>query len=780
MLNMVLLVKGSTETSLVKVTVYYVRFLHRLLKKNGAAYTAKYLKASVSLLMQAISGEPHISTRPLGLAVSRTRGGLPRFIPAVHRAHIKQGNLFYIRLWLSLISIYRVFDFVGKLSLSTIIAPNTAKIDFNEIIDVVDNNQTLKIMENLKDFSKEDVNFVRPFWISSSSPTSIQGKKEKSTNEIHVPKTVSSATGSLVAAAYAWAHNPELRRTWIKLANEMFAIGHVTVFMKSIKSKVSDYKLPFEVHTQWTNPQGTVNKLRSTFKAPPALGKLAFKPEPAGKIRVFAMVDAFTQWLLRPLHDRLFDLLRTIKTDATFDQVPTVRRFAERVKSMGIRKIYSFDLTAATDRIPIQVQSEILSLVYGIDFGDAWADLLVKRWYDVPFPSWDPSAVLAKRLGLDPDNLPENVKGVKHLWKHGKQTFVTAVRYGTGQPMGALSSWAMLAVSHHVMVAIAAARVGLKDFDLYLILGDDLVIADSRVAKAYLKLASEWEIGINLSKSVISANGSFEFAKRFFYKYQEVSGLSFKEMAVARFDVRALFQILERIKDFRDIRVSEMLSFLGHGYKALSRITAKYSQMGGGMRRALLLASYPGSLFSQLSRYEDWLGSVGFNRPFLTVFGKESRALLAQYLLAKCRTLDKFVFKYGGMELELLEVLGIERKEYRLGHNPFESRSSVPQRFRKANPFVNLLSQLALEQEEKLFEQITETWEQAKALSASLGFRLDDLWKFVDRVERLIALCGQGNPFTVTKDIETLGKSKILKKASFIRQTLTRFAKENK
>lgn len=34
-----------------------------------------------------------------------------------------------------------------------------------------------------------------------------------------------------------------------------------------------------------------------------ALGALGFKEEAAGKVRVFALVDCFTQWALAPLHD---------------------------------------------------------------------------------------------------------------------------------------------------------------------------------------------------------------------------------------------------------------------------------------------------------------------------------------------------------------------------------------------------------------------------------------------------------------------------------------------
>lgn len=52
----------------------------------------------------------------------------------------------------------------------------------------------------------------------------------------------------------------------------------------------------------------------------PHLGRLGFKQEAAGKVRVFAMVDCFTNWLLRPLHDAIFQYLRKIPQDGTFNQ----------------------------------------------------------------------------------------------------------------------------------------------------------------------------------------------------------------------------------------------------------------------------------------------------------------------------------------------------------------------------------------------------------------------------------------------------------------------------
>jgi hypothetical protein len=50
------------------------------------------------------------------------------------------------------------------------------------------------------------------------------------------------------------------------------------------------------------------------------IGKLSTKKEAAGKVRVFAMVDVWTQSLLKPLHLALFEFLKSLPNDGTFDQ----------------------------------------------------------------------------------------------------------------------------------------------------------------------------------------------------------------------------------------------------------------------------------------------------------------------------------------------------------------------------------------------------------------------------------------------------------------------------
>jgi len=95
------------------------------------------------------------------------------------------------------------------------------------------------------------------------------------------------------------------------------------------------------------------------------LSQFAFKMEAAGKVRVFALLDTMTQSILKPLHDALFDLLRSLPNDGTFDQDASVKRSAEKLQKYGIA--YSFDLSAATDRLPAKLTASILEKIFKIE-----------------------------------------------------------------------------------------------------------------------------------------------------------------------------------------------------------------------------------------------------------------------------------------------------------------------------------------------------------------------------------------------------------------------------
>jgi hypothetical protein len=105
--------------------------------------------------------------------------------------------------------------------------------------------------------------------------------------------------------------------------------------------------------------------------------------------------------------------------------------------------------------------------------------------------------------------------------------------YSVGQPMGALSSWAMLALTHHLIVQFCAFRVfGTSStwFSGYEVLGDDIVIFDRSIYLEYLRVMSMLGVSCQPSKSIPAFNtASCEFAKRSSIGETDVSGLSWKE-----------------------------------------------------------------------------------------------------------------------------------------------------------------------------------------------------------------------------------------------------------
>lgn len=90
------------------------------------------------------------------------------------------------------------------------------------------------------------------------------------------------------------------------------------------------------------------------------------------------------------------------------------------------------------------------------------------------------------------------------------------VYYNTGQGMGIYSSWTSIALLHHVLVRLAALRCGIHPFSDYIILGDDVAIANGKVAEAYKDIMTGLGVEISHSKRVVPQENfnSVEFASK--------------------------------------------------------------------------------------------------------------------------------------------------------------------------------------------------------------------------------------------------------------------------
>jgi len=601
-------VRGNLTSSYVRICVSFIRTLLPLAKRSGVKYVVLYLKVCNMLLMQYVAGQVPVNPRTLGLAVSQTQSGLPRIIPRVHRQFIIEGSTFHVRFWLTLFSIYRAIDYRGKLKINSIINPGVllSNSTFSEF-----QSACLSFIKLNKIQSFDKMPEAVPFTVSTRSPNSfhidpvLADRPKEISKEAHLTEDVALTASSL----------PSIIASWISLGRN--GLGKYAKLYASITGSraFALWIAAYELSRHWT----THNKVIGWFFSPAAFskyaGKLAYKIEPAGKVRVFAMVDVVSQWLLAPLHNILFSVLRKLPTDGTFDQLGRVKSFAQYLVRAEIKQVYSFDLTAATDRLPLSLQQVLLNCFFSDDrVPILWANLLVDRWYKLPRLNGDYRATICSKLGLEPSSTDQYLVDFLEINKaHFKAPCVTAVKYTVGQPIGARSSWAMLALTHHVIVHNAALRVNLPYFSDYLILGDDIVIANQAVAMAYVDLLSEYGIPINMTKSIQSNNSSFEFAKRFLMSGVDVSPITFRDMACARFDVRALQALIQKVLAFRDLKVSQVLSIAGYGYHAIARIYAPYVAVSRRLGRLLILLSFPGEPFSHLSGVNEWALSHGFN-----------------------------------------------------------------------------------------------------------------------------------------------------------------------
>lgn len=145
------------------------------------------------------------------------------------------------------------------------------------------------------------------------------------------------------------------------------------------------------------------------------LGKLAYFSDKEGKTRLVAMCDYWTQTVLKPIHDHLMSVLSKLPTDYTFNHSEAISYL---LNLLG--PYYSLDLSNATDRMPFFLQKKIMSYIIGTEKAQAWARLLTGRDYTL---------------------------------RTGKQrSAVINLRYAAGQPMGAYSSWASMAFTHHFII----------------------------------------------------------------------------------------------------------------------------------------------------------------------------------------------------------------------------------------------------------------------------------------------------------------------------------------
>lgn len=507
--------KVKSLTSRMRILNNFTQSMFRYYRHHGSTFTVKLLKANSVALQRYLAGSPYRSLREIepNLPLPRLYQGLPGMIPLMDRRDIAKGNIGLTRFWLSMFNVYRILDAPLNPKLNTITDPYSGteeiKVQFREFVS----SKLWKILPGTK---PSDIRTSASYIFKSQSAG---------------PNTYNSIAAYFTDLCW-WAQSEEdyaIFQQYCRVSRSSVLFGKFDRSIELLFNLLSSgARIPIKgsftydssigecTHITLPRTPGKRKRGKWGYVTPMSLltplrgGQLALKVEAAGKLRVFAIVDIWTQSVLQPLHKSLFSLLRKLPNDGTFNQDESFRRCQSKASIFG--SAFSIDLSSATDRLPISIQADVLDVLTGREgFGSAWAQLLTNREYILP-------SSYSKDERFERTSLP----------------FGQGLKYATGQPMGALSSWAMLALTHHMIVQFAAHRVGVRAispwYDLYEILGDDLVIFDDRVASEYQVIMNALGVDTNPSKSIPSPSRPVcEFAKRTSIGYHDVSGLSWKE-----------------------------------------------------------------------------------------------------------------------------------------------------------------------------------------------------------------------------------------------------------
>ena len=300
---------------------------------------------------------------------------------------------------------------------------------------------------------------------------------------------------------------------------------------------------------------------------PLVTGRLAQAIEGGGKRRIFAICNYIKQRLLHPVHIWAMTVLSSLKTDGTFNQ----ERPLQYLRLKRPKSCYSFDLKSATDRWPLSVIYTLIEMIWGSTLA---------------------SSIVNSSLGLNTFLVsPPMVKKISE------------VAFLTGQPLGYYGSWSLFSLSHHYIVWLATLKaypLRSTPFVDYALLGDDILITDKKVANQYSRLLDRLSVTISFAKSIVSENGTIEFAKRFWIRdmQKDISPISLKALTSCRTTV-GLCQLSCRYS----IEISTLQRLAGAGYKVRSRLMSTQSPRWERLKAA---ACKPNRL--HLLPLEFWIG----------------------------------------------------------------------------------------------------------------------------------------------------------------------------
>jgi len=240
-------------------------------------------------------------------------------------------------------------------------------------------------------------------------------------------------------------------------------------------------------------PIHRMSELRGQFGGS-GYGKISFLQEGSAKARVVCTPSAWIQAGFRPLADFLDIGTRILEAQqfgnpsllglsCRFDQNSGGYLLSQWLGE-GL-SMYSFDLSSATDRFPLQLQTSFLDGIGLAEWGKALEELSRGKFEmrEYPSPSRNDSRKeRAQKASLVKAHLPE-------FWT-----------YTVGQPMGLCCSMSLFHLTHYFLLQCEASRLNLKEKS-FAVLGDDVIIGNKLLAESYRGILNRLGVDIPEGKS---------------------------------------------------------------------------------------------------------------------------------------------------------------------------------------------------------------------------------------------------------------------------------------
>lgn len=223
-------------------------------------------------------------------------------------------------------------------------------------------------------------------------------------------------------------------------------------------------------------------------RSPVMCGEIHFLQEPGGKLRSVASPLRIFQEVLYPLGQSIYEIVRSLPWDCTFDQSKALPHIQSHLRQGG--QVSSVDLSSATDHFPLSLQVEALK---GIFFEEDW------------------------------DHIDLFIEISRGLWK----SQIGDLRWTKGQPLGLYPSFGSFTLTHGLLLLHLA---GGDYHNQFFVVGDDVVILDENLKQQYIAVLDQMCCPWSEDKS-LSSNKLAEFAGKIITPTKVIPQLKWRKLS---------------------------------------------------------------------------------------------------------------------------------------------------------------------------------------------------------------------------------------------------------